>query len=130
MPPCIERWLTSILIGIIFGVLTGKIISLKITRFSKGIAEGLITGIIAFAVLFIPISSAAMPMILMKMAIQMNPNMTQQQIMVMLQQRMPMMFGMGFLEHLIYGAVLGVVASTLIIKVEMKREQATSKELR
>jgi hypothetical protein len=123
--------LTSILIGIIFGAVTGKASKLMLTRFSKGIAEGLITGMIAFAVLFIPISNAAMPPILMKMASQMNPDMNQLQIMDMLQQKMPMMFGIGILEHLVYGAALGSVVFVLITRFIMKREQETaSKELR
>jgi hypothetical protein len=48
--------LTSALIGVIFGAITASVGRLRITGFRKGIAEGLITGMIAFAVLFIPIS--------------------------------------------------------------------------
>jgi uncharacterized membrane protein YeaQ/YmgE (transglycosylase-associated protein family) len=115
--------LTSILIGIIFGAVTSLVRKLMITGFRKGIIEGLITGMIAFVVLFIPISMAAMPPILMKMAMQMNPTMTEQQIMSMLQQNMPMMFGMGILEHLAYGAVLGAVTTALVLKTGIRRGQ-------
>jgi hypothetical protein len=34
---------------------------------------------------------------------------------------MPLMIGIGVLEHLVYGAVLGVVTTALIIKVKRKR---------
>jgi hypothetical protein len=65
---------------------------------------------------------AVMPPILMDMAMQMNPNMTQQQIMDMMQQNMPMMIGIGVLEHLVYGAVLGAVTTVLVLKIaEMRR---------
>jgi hypothetical protein len=114
--------LTSILIGVIFGIVTAKVNKLRITSFRKGIVEGLITGMIAFVVLFIPISMAAMPPVLVGMAMQMNPTMTQTQIMSMLQQNMPMMFGMGILEHLVYGAVLGAVTSVLIFKIGIVKE--------
>jgi len=46
--------LTSIAIGAIFGALTGKVRSLKITHFGKGIGEGMIAAIVLFAVLFVP----------------------------------------------------------------------------
>ena len=113
--------LTSILIGIIFGVVTSLVKKFWLTGFRKGIVEGLITGMIAFVVLFIPISMGVMPPILMKMAMQMNPTMTQQQIMGMMQQNMPMMMGIGILEHLVYGAVLGAVTTVLILKTGMRR---------
>jgi hypothetical protein len=115
--------LTSILIRIIFGAVTSLVKKLMITGFRKGIIEGLITGMIAFVVLFIPISMAAMPPILMKMAVQMNPTMTEKQIMSMLQQNMPMMIGIGVLEHLVYGAVLGAVTTALVLKAGKRRGQ-------
>jgi hypothetical protein len=108
--------LTSVLIGIIFGAVTRSIGKLRITGLGRGIAEGLITGMIAFGVLFIPISMMAMPPVLMRMMMQMNPNVTQQQAMGMLQQGMPMMIGLGVLEHLVYGAVLGAIASALVLR--------------
>src|SRR5919109_3038907 len=120
--------LTSVLLGIIFGVVTSLVRKFWITGFGKGIVEGLITGMIAFVVLFIPISMGAMPPILMKMAMQMNPTMTQQQIMGMMQQNMPMMMGMGILEHLVYGAVLGALTITLILKTGTRRRRGQQQQ--
>ena len=120
--------LTSVLIGIIFGAVTSLVKKFWITGFGKGIIEGLIAGMIAFVVLFIPISMAAMPPILMEMAMQMNPTMTEQQIMGMMQQNMPMMVGIGILEHLVYGAILGTVTTAFILKTGMKRGQQQKQE--
>jgi hypothetical protein len=121
--------LTSVLIGMIFGTVTAFVKKLRITGFGKGIIEGIIAGMIAFVVLFIPISMAAMPPILMKMTMQMNPTMTQQQIMGMMQQNMPMMTGIGVLEHLVYGAVLGAVTTALILKTaEMRRSRGQQEQ--
>ncbi len=106
--------LTSALIGVIFGAITSLVGKLRITSFGKGIVEGLITGMIAFAVLFVPISMMVMPPVLVEMMMQMNPSMTQQQAMGMLQQGMPMMMGIGVIEHLVYGAVLGAITSALV----------------
>lgn len=119
--------LTSTLIGIIFGTVTGAVGKLRITGFGKGIGEGLITGIIAFVILFIPISMMVMPPVLVKMMMQMNPSMTQQQAMGMLQQGMPMMIGLGVLEHLVYGTVLGAVASALVLKIGTSGEEQSNR---
>jgi hypothetical protein len=113
--------LTSALIGVVFGAVTSSVSKLRITGFGKGIAEGLITGMIAFAVLFVPISMVVMPPVLIEMMTQMNPTMTQQQAMGMLQQGMPMMMGIGVLEHLVYGAVLGAITSALVQKLGARK---------
>jgi hypothetical protein len=118
--------ITSALIGVIFGTITSLVGKLRITSFGKGIAEGLITGMIAFVVLFVPISMMVMPPVLVEMMMQMNPSMTQQQVMGMLQQGMPMMMGIGVLEHLVYGAVLGVITSALVLKLGAKKEERRS----
>ncbi len=115
--------LTSSLIGVIFGATTSRVSKLRITSFGKGVSEGVITGMIAFVVLFIPISMMVMPPVLIEMMIQMNPSMTQQQAMEMLQQGMPMMMGVGVLEHLIYGAVLGAITSALVLKRGAREEE-------
>ena len=120
--------LTSALIGVIFGAITSLVDKLRITSFGKGIAEGLITGMIAFVVLFVPISMMVMPPVLVEMMMQMNPSMTQQQAMEMLQQGMPMMMGIGVLEHLVYGAVLGAITSAFVLKVEARKEERSLKE--
>ena len=60
---------TSIAIGAIFGVVVSTP-KLQITGFKKGIALGISTGIIAYAVIFLPVAMTAMPphmMDLMKM---------------------------------------------------------------
>jgi hypothetical protein len=120
--------LTSALIGVIFGAITSLVDKLRITSFGKGIAEGLITGMIAFVVLFVPISMMVMPPVLVEMMMQMNPSMTQQQAMEMLQQGMPMMMGIGVLEHLVYGAVLGAITSALVLKLGARKEEESLQE--
>lgn len=120
--------LTSALIGVIFGAITSLVGKLRITSFGKGIAEGLITGMIAFVVLFVPISMVVMPPVLVEMMMQMNPSMTLQQAMGMLQQGMPMMMGIGVLEHLVYGAVLGAITSALVLKLGARKEERSLQE--
>jgi hypothetical protein len=113
--------LTSALIGVVFGAVTSSVSKLRITGFGKGMAECLITGLIAFAVLFVPVSMVVMPPVLIEMMVQMNPTVTQQQAMGMLQQGMPMMMGIGVLEHLVYGAALGAITSALVHKLGARK---------
>lgn len=115
--------LTSTLIGIIFGAVTAAASKLRITSFRKGVGEGLATGMIAFAVLFIPISMFVMSPVLVQMMMQMDLSLTQQQAMSVLQQGIPLMIGIGILEHLVYGAVLGAVTSALMLKVKRVRKE-------
>jgi uncharacterized membrane protein YeaQ/YmgE (transglycosylase-associated protein family) len=112
--------LTSTLIGMIFGFVTSTIKKLNITSMGKGISEGVITGVIALAVPFLPVSMAMMPPVLMQMMISMNPGATQQQVMGMMQQGMPTMMGIGIIEHLVYGAILGTIASALVLREARK----------
>ena len=105
--------LVSTLIGIIFGATTTQANKLRITGYKKGVAEGIITGIISFVALFVPVNVIVLQPILAQMIMLMNPMMTEQQVMIMLQQRVPIMIGMGILDHLVYGAVLGVVTTIL-----------------
>lgn len=46
--------LTSTVIGIIFAILVTKVNRLKITGYKKGLIEGIIMGIVVFAILYIP----------------------------------------------------------------------------
>jgi hypothetical protein len=41
---------------------------------------------------------------------------------------MPMMMGIGILEHLAYGAVLGAVTTALILKTGMRRRGQEQQE--
>lgn len=53
--------LASAIIGVVFGSITSMVDRFRITGIGKGIAEGLVTSMIAFAVLFIPISMLVLP---------------------------------------------------------------------
>lgn len=105
--------LTSVLIGIIFGAVTSTD-KLGLTSFGKGIGLGLITGIIAFAVLFLPMMMTVLPPQMIALMQMMNPSAPLNMVMQQIQAMMPMMIGNSILAHLVYGVVLGVVATAII----------------
>lgn len=111
--------LASISVGAIFGILISTVGKLQIGGFGKGISLGIVTGAIAFVVLFVPamMSMAPQMMNLMKM---MNPGMSDQSIMTQLQSMQPAIFAGSFLAHVIYGTVLGAVATLLIVRTGPK----------
>ncbi len=68
-PGIIAHFLTSIAIGVAFGAII-NVKKLQIQGFRKGIGLGIATGVIAFAVIFVPIAMTVLPphmMDLMKM---------------------------------------------------------------
>ncbi len=113
------HYLASIVIGAIFGMVVGTINKLQIRGFGKGISLGIVAGVIAFVVLFVPAMTSMAPqmMNLMKM---MNPGMDDQSIMTQLQNMQPAIFAGSFLAHVIYGTVLGAVATLLIVRTSQK----------
>jgi hypothetical protein len=113
----------STLIGSVLGVVTGGIKLLQIKGFGKGIAFGTATGVIAFTVLFLPVTTSVMPATMMNLMKMMNPSMSDQTIMVQLQTLQPMILGGALLSHIVYGVVLGSVL-TALVKVTASKEFA------
>ena len=120
--------LVSTLIGMAFGAATTRINRLGITGYRKGVVGGIITGMIAFVVIFIPLNVLVLQPILARMMTLMNPMMTEQQVLTMLYQRSAMV-GMGILDHLVYGAVLCAVTTVLFfaLRSRLRRQKRGDK---
>ena len=121
--------LVSTLIGMTFGAATTRINRLGITGYRKGVVGGIITGMIAFVVIFIPLNVLVLQPILARMMTLMNPMTTEQQVLTMLYQRSAIMVGMGILNHLVYGAVLGAVTTVLFfaLRSRLRRQKRGDK---
>jgi hypothetical protein len=63
--------MTSTTIGVIFGVVISSIKKLRINGFARGISFAVAAGLIAFAILFLPIAMIAMPPKMMELIIMM-----------------------------------------------------------
>ncbi|CAN5173562.1 hypothetical protein BH18THE2_BH18THE2_38870 [soil metagenome] len=96
--------LTSIIVGIIFAILITKVSRLKITGYKKGLIEGIIMGISVFVFLYIPTTLVLIQPQLHILMSQNNPGLSQTQA---FQENMPIVMGIGFLAHIIYGMALG-----------------------
>lgn len=99
----VMHFVASVLIGMIFGAVTATVDRLRITSYRKGVGEGLIAGMIAFAVLALPMAT-------------MSGGGTQQMSVL----------AISIAEHLAYGAVLGAVTAALVLDAQKKRARAMS----
>lgn len=109
------HFVASTIIGLIFGAAISSS-KLSITSFKKGTGLGIATGAIAFAVLFLPMMITIFPPAMMNLMTMMSPDAPKQMIMSQLQAMQPMMLSGSLISHLIYGAVLGSVASIILAR--------------
>ena len=75
--------LTSTVIGIIFAILVTKVNRLKITEYKKGLIEGIIMGIVVFAILYIPTTLVMIQPQLHILISQNNPALSQTQTQIL-----------------------------------------------
>jgi TM2 domain-containing membrane protein YozV len=116
------HFIASVAIGAIFGAVTSRIRKLMTHNFVKGITFGLITGIIAFVVLFVPVSITLLPQNMMNLMKMMNPGLSSQTIMLQLQGMQPMILIGSLLSHMAYGIILVLVTVTME-RIFTKRDQ-------
>jgi hypothetical protein len=86
--------ITGLIIGAIFGAVVVKVSSLGLWSTGRAVGLGAVAGLVAFFVWFLPMMATLMPSLM----------------------GMPMMIAGGFAAHIIYGLVLGGVASLAIPK--------------
>lgn len=103
----------SIIIGTIFGAVTSTD-KLRLTSFAKGIGLGITTGIIAFAVLFLPMMMTVLPPQMVGLMHMMNPQAPIPMLMKNIQAAMPMIVSGALFVHIVFGAVLGGTAIAIL----------------
>jgi len=104
---------TGIIIGAIFGIITGKITKLRINKISRGIVLGIITGLIVFGVFFMPMLENVLAPNLMKLMMGMNPDAPIDMLKQKMQTKLPTVIQTSLGLHILFGIVLGSVASLL-----------------
>ncbi len=105
--------LTSTVIGIIFAILVTKVSRFEITGYKKGLIEGIILGITVFAILYIPTTLVMIqPQLQILISAQNNPALSQTQTQLLGENML--VTGLGFLAHIVYGVVLGSMATFLL----------------
>jgi hypothetical protein len=103
----------GVLVGIIFGMVTSKIKKLHIYNKRKGVAMGLVTGIVAYSVLFVTVASTIFQALLTSaltkypQTISFSLQGTHAHIPTTSGSYLSTILGYGLFAYLIYGFILG-----------------------
>jgi hypothetical protein len=114
---------TSAIAGIMFGFLVNMINKFKITTFRKGIKEGIIWAIIIFLILYIPTTIIIVQPNLLEIIRQVNPTHNSLQSQQIAEQMIIPLYGFGFIAHIVFGAMLGLLMSLFIKGFKSKMDR-------
>ncbi|MFQ5439898.1 MAG: hypothetical protein ACE5DL_00390 [Nitrosopumilaceae archaeon] len=121
--------LSSALIGLVFGAVINTA-KFSIKSFKKGISLGVLTGIVSFGVIFVPMMTNVLPPTMLQWMQMMNPSASQEMIVQQLQNMQPMLLVGSFVSHIVYGAVLGIASSIILKKLPKTLEYNNKHTLR
>ncbi len=111
--------LTGVIAGVIFAIIVSTIKKLAIINFKRGITEGVIYSIIIFIVLFIPTTLGMVLPNLFDIMNQSNPTQSSLEDRQTVEQNLIPIYGFGFIAHIVFGIILGLVTSLLVIRAHM-----------
>jgi hypothetical protein len=112
--------ITAISIGVVTGIFLYKSNILNISKPSNGVIYGLITGIVVFAVFFIPVNQFVLSPEIIHILPEVQPSTTQAEAATMIgKNQLTIMIG-SIVMHLVFGVTLGIISSLLEIKFGAK----------
>jgi NADH dehydrogenase len=112
--------ITAISIGVVTGIFLYKSNILNISKPSNGVIYGLITGIVVFAVFFIPVNQFVLSPEIIHILPEVQPSTTQAEAANMIgKNQLSIMIG-SIVMHLVFGVTLGIISSSLEIKFGAK----------
>ena len=89
---------------------------LRIKSIIKGIIEGVLYSIIIFIVLFIPTTVSMVQPNLFAIMSQSNPSQSNSEDQQTVKTNLIPIYGFGFIAHVVFGMILGLLTSLLIIR--------------
>lgn len=111
---------TAVSIGVVTGIFLYKSNILNISKPSNGVIYGLFTGIVVFAVFFIPVNQFVLSPEIIDVLPEVQPSTTEAQAANMIREnQFSIMIG-SIVMHLVFGVTLGLVSSLLEIKFGAK----------
>jgi len=111
--------LTGAISGVIFAIIVSTIKKLAIINLKRGIIEGLIYSVIIFIVLFIPTTLGMVIPNLFDIMNQSNPTQSGYEDRQTIEQNLIPIYLFGFIAHIIFGIILGLITSLLVIRGHM-----------
>ena len=112
--------ITAISIGVVTGIFLYKSNILNISKPSNGVIYGLITGIVVFAVFFIPVNQFVLSPEIIHILPEVQPSTTQAEAANTIEKnQLSIMIG-SIVMHLVFGVTLGIISSLLETKFGAK----------
>ena len=106
--------LTGAIAGAIFAIMVSTIKKFRVINFKKGIMEGIVYSIVIFIVLYIPTTMSMVHPNLVEIMSQSNPAQSSSKDQKTVDQNLVPIYGFGFIAHIIFGVILGIMATLLI----------------
>ncbi len=107
---------TGAIAGAIFTIIISTIKKFRIINHKRGIIEGIVYSIIIFIVLYIPTTVSMVHPNLVDIMNQSNPAQSSSKDQKTVEQNLIPIYGFGFIAHIIFGVVLGIMTSLLIFR--------------
>jgi uncharacterized membrane protein YagU involved in acid resistance len=107
--------ITGIIIGIIYSTLSENIKKLYITSVYKGLGTGILTGVVVWAVLFLPLNYGIMQPTLNNMVNTSNPTSSEYLMAKQLLELSNVIIFGSLVLHIVFGGVMGFCARLAVI---------------
>jgi len=111
------HFFVATIIGIVTGVFLHRVLRFNISRIPKGLAYGLISGIVVFVVFAIPVSQIFLGPNTIEIISEINPEMTAIQAAQEVEQSFVSQMLNSLFMHIIWGLTLGIISSLLTRKI-------------
>jgi hypothetical protein len=107
--------ITGIIIGVIYSTLSENVKKLNITSVYKGLGTGILTGVVVWAILFLPLNYGIMQPTLNNMVSTLNPTSSEYLMAKQLLELSDVIVLGSLLLHIVFGGVMGFCARLAVI---------------
>jgi uncharacterized membrane protein YagU involved in acid resistance len=107
--------ITGMVIGIIYSTLSENIKKLNITSIYKGLGTGILTGVVVWAILFLPLNYGIMQPTLNNMVDTLNPTSSEYLMAKQLLELSGVIILGSLVLHIVFGGVMGFCARLAVI---------------
>ena len=111
------HFLVATIIGIVTGIFLHKVLRFNISLIPKGIAYGILSGIVVFVVFAIPVSQIFLGPNTIEIISELNPEMTTIQAIQQVEDSFLTQMLNSLFMHIVWGITLGVISSLLTRKM-------------
>lgn len=111
------HFFVATVIGIVTGIFLHKILRFNISKIPKGIAYGILSGVVVFLVFAIPVSQVFLGPNAIEILSEINPEMTSTQIAQEVEKNFLSQMINSLFMHIVWGVTLGIISSLLTRKM-------------